>query len=160
MATFLSAAERLLEHEGSAYVQHPDDRGGPTKFGLSRRAYPQLDIAALAKEQALEIYRRDYWDARWERLPQILATKFLDLVVQFGRDGGVRLIQTALCDLGRQVEVDGRYGAQTHLAVTLVEPLALLRQLRARQAERYVEIVLATPSQRALLIGWLRRAVA
>jgi hypothetical protein len=33
-----------------------------TKFGISARSYPHLDIANLTREQALDIYRRDYWE--------------------------------------------------------------------------------------------------
>jgi len=33
-----------------------------TKYGISARAYPDLDIKDLAPEQAAAIYRRDYWD--------------------------------------------------------------------------------------------------
>ena len=50
----------LLELEGG-YVNHPDDPGGETKFGISKRAYPTLDIKNLRRSEAIDIYRRDYW---------------------------------------------------------------------------------------------------
>lgn len=43
------------------YVNDPNDPGGETKYGISKRAYPNLNIPALTIEQAKEIYRRDYW---------------------------------------------------------------------------------------------------
>jgi hypothetical protein len=52
----------VLEHEGG-YVNNPQDPGGETNFGISRRAYPDLDIKNLTKEQAIEIYKKDYWGA-------------------------------------------------------------------------------------------------
>src|SRR5690606_2973445 len=58
---FLHAVEVVLEHEGG-YVHDPHDPGGETKFGISKRQYPDLDIANLTREQAIEIYRRDWWD--------------------------------------------------------------------------------------------------
>lgn len=39
------------------------DSGGLTKYGISQKSYPDLDIANLTLEQAKEIYKRDYWDA-------------------------------------------------------------------------------------------------
>lgn len=51
----------VLKHEGT-YVNDIRDRGGETNFGISKRAYPNLDIKNLTVEQAKEIYKRDYWD--------------------------------------------------------------------------------------------------
>ena len=43
------------------YVIDPHDPGGETKYGISKRAYPELDIKALSLADALGIYYRDYW---------------------------------------------------------------------------------------------------
>jgi lysozyme family protein len=51
----------VLKHEGG-YVNDPRDPGGETKYGISKRAYPRVNIKALTLEGAREIYRRDYWD--------------------------------------------------------------------------------------------------
>ncbi|WP_425526518.1 glycosyl hydrolase 108 family protein [Xanthomonas oryzae] len=53
----------MLSHEGG-YVNDPRDPGGETQWGISKRAYPELNIRALTRDQAIEIYRRDYWGAR------------------------------------------------------------------------------------------------
>lgn len=50
----------VLELEGG-YVNHPDDPGGETKYGISRRAYPSVDIKNLTEETAARIYKTDYW---------------------------------------------------------------------------------------------------
>lgn len=50
-----------LPHEGG-YVNDPKDPGGETKFGISKRSYPSLDIKNLTLEKAKEIYIRDYWN--------------------------------------------------------------------------------------------------
>lgn len=42
-------------------VNDPDDPGGLTKWGISKRAYPHLDIANLTRQQAEVIYFKDYW---------------------------------------------------------------------------------------------------
>lgn len=57
---FETAIEFTLDWE-DGYVDHPEDKGGPTKFGISQTAYPHLDIKNLTKEQAIEIYYEDYW---------------------------------------------------------------------------------------------------
>jgi hypothetical protein len=38
------------------------DTGLETKYGISKRAYPNLDIMNLTLEQAVSIYKTDYWD--------------------------------------------------------------------------------------------------
>ena len=58
---FAKAIAFTLQREGG-HVNDPDDPGGETNFGLSKRAYPYLDIAGLTLDQATHIYRRDYWD--------------------------------------------------------------------------------------------------
>ena len=50
----------VLPLEGG-YVNHPADPGGETKYGISKRAYPHLDIRALTPTAAGDLYWRDYW---------------------------------------------------------------------------------------------------
>ena len=57
------AFEKLIGHEGG-YVNDARDPGGETKYGISKRAYPDEDIAGLTLERAKQIYRRDCWARR------------------------------------------------------------------------------------------------
>jgi lysozyme family protein len=41
-----SAVDFVLAHEGG-YANHTLDRGGETKFGISKHSYPNLDIPNL-----------------------------------------------------------------------------------------------------------------
>lgn len=50
----------ILKAEGG-YVNHPNDPGGETKYGISKRAYPELDIKNLSADMAVDIYKRDYY---------------------------------------------------------------------------------------------------
>ena len=59
--SFSSVVKMVLDHEGG-YVNHPSDPGGETKYGISKRAYPDVDIAELTEDDAADIYKRDYWD--------------------------------------------------------------------------------------------------
>lgn len=43
------------------YTNHPSDPGGETKFGISKKAYPEIDIKSLTLLEAEEIYKKDYW---------------------------------------------------------------------------------------------------
>lgn len=50
-----------IDHEGGC-VNHPEDPGGETKFGITKRSYPHLNIRDLTLDDARAIYRRDFWD--------------------------------------------------------------------------------------------------
>lgn len=60
MDDFVRSMIFIIKWEGG-YVNDPNDPGGETKFGISKRAFPHLDILSLTFDQALEIYRREYW---------------------------------------------------------------------------------------------------
>ena len=63
------------------YVNDPDDAGGETKFGISKRAHPELDIKNLNISQACDIYYDEYWKPQAEKLPMPLAMVAFDLYV-------------------------------------------------------------------------------
>lgn len=44
------------------YVNDPDDPGGETNFGISKRSFPDVDIKNLTKDEAKEIYREHFWN--------------------------------------------------------------------------------------------------
>lgn len=63
MATFEEAFKFVQKWEGGPKVTNdPRDPGGLTKWGISKRANPDLDIEALSEEQAKAIYKERYWD--------------------------------------------------------------------------------------------------
>jgi lysozyme family protein len=62
MSFFLQAFAVVVGEEGG-YVNDPADPGGETRYGISKRAYPDVDIKNLTLAQAQAIYQRDYWDA-------------------------------------------------------------------------------------------------
>lgn len=158
MASFDQAIGTVLAHEGG-YTFNPADPGGETNFGISKHAYPNLDIKDLTEDQAKEIYRRDYW--RYDGIQnQDVATKVFDLAVNLGPPTAHRLLQMALHTLGQDVTVDGVFGPQTLSATNRVDPARLLQELRAQAAVRYADIVLGNRAERTFLLGWMRRAVS
>jgi len=50
------------EDDGALHTD-PHDPGGTTKFGISQRAFPKLDVAKLTRKDAEEIYDKVYWRA-------------------------------------------------------------------------------------------------
>ena len=52
---------KLIVGEEGNYVNDPRDPGGETKYGISKRAYPNEDIANLTLDRAMFLYERDYW---------------------------------------------------------------------------------------------------
>ncbi|HEX9247111.1 MAG TPA: glycosyl hydrolase 108 family protein [bacterium] len=158
MATFDKAIGTVLEHEGG-YSFDPNDPGGETKYGISRKAYPGLDVKALTLDQAKAIYKRDYWI--YSRIQdQDVATKVFDMAVNLGPPAAHRLLQTALNGPGGTVAVDGVFGPQTLAATNRVNPEQLLQELRAQAAVYYAQTVLTNPSEQKFLLGWMRRAVS
>lgn len=52
-----------LHWEGGATItEDPSDPGGLTKYGISKRAHPTVDIRNLTEADAKAIYQTDYWD--------------------------------------------------------------------------------------------------
>jgi lysozyme family protein len=51
----------VIRLEGGALLT--TDVGGQTKFGISSKAHPALDVANLTLQQAKDIYRTEYWNA-------------------------------------------------------------------------------------------------
>lgn len=93
---FDTAFERLIGHEGG-YVNHAKDPGGETKFGISKRQYPDLDIAALTLDEAKAIYKRDYWNAiGGDDLPYPVAFEVFDAAVNHGVSRALGFMEEAL----------------------------------------------------------------
>lgn len=149
---FNRAARVVLDLEGGHH-HDPQDRGGETCFGISKRAHPDVDIASLSRDQALEIYWRDYWfPARCDALPPPLALLLFDSAVQHGVSQGVRMLQYSL-----GVVADGINGPKTQDAAHKADVDHVLVVTLARRARFYVDLTHADSSQARFLGGWLRR---
>lgn len=75
----------------------PNDPGGETKYGVSKRQYPLLDIKNLTLDHAKMIYKADYWNLiDGDELPWPLCVYVLDAAVNQGVGAAVRMLQHAL----------------------------------------------------------------
>ena len=154
MKTFEEIIEKVLEHEGG-YVNDPKDLGGETKYGITKRFYPELNIKELTKEKAKQIYKDDYWDKnRVESLPQELWHIFFDMCVNMGRRTAVKILQRAANSKGKNIDVDGGIGPATLKAIQNVS----LDRVRAYRVLRFANLVIKKPEQEKFWLGWFRRA--
>lgn len=115
------AINRVLSHEGG-YVNDPHDPGGETKFGISKRSYPDLDIRNLTRDQAKAVYLRDFWvRVHADDLPDGVAFAALDFAVNSGIETAIRYLQRAL-----GVADDGHWGPVTRAAADAMGEAKLL----------------------------------
>lgn len=148
---FDKAFERVIGHEGG-YVNNPRDPGGETKFGISKRSYPALDIKGLTLAEAKAIYKRDFWDrCRCNDLPGGLAFDVFDAAVNSGPGQAIRWMQRAA-----NVADDGVVGPLTLAAVKRIDPEAI----QARYSGIRLEFMTRLSGWDAFSRGWARRVAA
>jgi len=155
---FLFAVEKTLGHEGG-YSCDPLDPGGESRFGISKKSYPRLNIGTLTKDRAIEIYRRDFWEPnRYAEIEEdSIAEKVFDLAVNMGARGANTLLQVAvLMSGGGRLKLDGVVGPKTLGAVNgHANPKYLLAEIKLRACKYYVGL-----GNRNYLAGWIRRALS
>lgn len=172
----------LIEREGGdKFVNHPSDRGGPTRYGITQavaRAFGyDGPMETLPLDTARAIFRRRYWDepgfGRVAQISETIADELFDTGVNMGPARAVEFLQRALNGLNARgklypdLGVDGRIGPMTlHALERLIDARGhdgidvLMRMLNALQAVRYLEIAEGNESQEDFMFGWLRTRVA
>ena len=158
---FEHAVSFVLAHEGG-YSNDVDDEGGETKFGISKRSYPDIDVDDLTIERAKNIYKRDFWDTQlYKDIKDInLATKVFDLAVNMGSNWAHRLVQRALKSTGQDITEDGVLGPITLTAINKADLTDLLAALKSEAAGYYRTLAATQPRKAKFLKGWLKRAYA
>ena len=153
--TFDEIIEQVLEHEGG-YVNDPKDLGGETKYGITKRFYPDVDIKNLTIEQAKQIYKQDYWDKnRVNELPKQLKHIFFDMCVNMGRGTAVKILQRTAVASGSNISIDGGMGPMTLKAVQNLK----LEKVRSYRILYYAQLVTKRKDQEKFWFGWYRRAL-
>ncbi|MDH5528282.1 MAG: hypothetical protein OEY97_13380 [Nitrospirota bacterium] len=154
---FDNAVTFVLRLEGG-YSDSPIDPGGETKFGISKRRYPHLNIRELTQEQATGIYRRDFWDRY--RCGEIayapLAAHYFSACVNVGPTVAAKALQRAANAMGGCLTVDGIAGSRTMAAANAASDGGLLLNAFFHHLlEHYLGL-----GYDAYLKGWARRVVA
>ena len=170
----------IIDREGG-YVNHPDDRGGPTCWGITEAVARQFGyegpMQQLPVVLARKIYRHKYFEApRFDdiaRLSDKIADELVDTGVNMGVSRASMFLQRSLNALNRkgfdypEVVVDGRIGPATLSALELYlgkrkhqhGELVLYRALNSLQGAKYVEIAEHDHDQESFIFGWFRHRV-
>ncbi|MES2755592.1 MAG: glycosyl hydrolase 108 family protein, partial [Pseudomonadota bacterium] len=162
------------------YSNHPADRGGPTRWGVTQqvaRAYGYAgDMRVLPRETAVAIYRRQYWvDPGFETVAQrfpAVAVELFDIGVNMGTGVAAKFLQRVLNVFNSNGEhyadltADGRLGALTAHALDGFRKRRgveggerLLEAIRSLRGARYIELCEGRPANEAFAYGWLGRMV-
>lgn len=172
----------ILKKEGSAYTNHPLDRGGPTKYGITLQtlrgvrpgAGPE-HVKRLTENDARRIYY-DLYVVRPGFVPVVamlplLGAKLVDAGVNVGVERAARWLQIALNAFNRsyrsppdypEVSVDGAIGPATLGSLHTFASLrgfsraerVLVRAVNVQQGVHYLSLGTKSPSQEAFMLGW------
>lgn len=122
----------LVVGEEGGYVNDPTDPGGETKYGISKRSNPDVDIKNLTLDGAKKIYRGVWDNVRGDELPWPLAAYVFDAAVNQGPQAAVKTLQHVL-----GIEQDGEIGTHTLVAVSEHDWEDGLPRYLAQRAMRY-----------------------
>jgi len=158
---FLHAHKFVDESEGGTNT-HPLDRGGLTKYGISIKTYPDLDIANLTWEQAQQIYYRDYWLAMsCDKFSAALATILYDSGINCGQRKAAYWLQLSInwnLRVPKLEAVDGIIGSKTVGAARDYDPYQLGGRIISFRIDHYWKLVKKYPEQKVFINGWSDRA--
>lgn len=145
---FDEAVEYILEFEGG-YVNDSNDPGGETKFGISKRSFPNLDIKNLSRDQAKEIYRSHYWvKCQCDLLPPCLRLMVFDCAVNQGSSRAGRILQESV-----KATIDGVIGPETLRAARTIDAADAVSFYAMRRHQSYTR----NPRWGIYGAGWSKR---
>lgn len=153
----------IIRREGAAYTDHPADRGGPTKWGITQAtlaAYRKIpvtpfDVAALTEADARATYAELF--IRRPRFDQIDDERLRALVIDCGVNHGVGRAAKWLQAVAG-VPKDGVLGPVTMEAVNALPATILHRRIIALRIKFYGRLITDDPKQAAFAAGWMARA--
>lgn len=155
---FEKAFINLIEEE-KGYVNDPDDRGGETNYGISKRSYPYVDIKNLTLEQAADIYERDFYKPMLchRYTDDAVAVEVLEQAVNMGKRTVTYFLQVSAVAYGCKINIDGKMGRMTLAAVNSMPPKILLHNLRSLAIAFYLNLAKEKPPMKKYLNGWIKR---
>ena len=148
--------DKVIHNEGG-YNNDALDMGGETKYGITKRFYPHLNIEYLTLEKAKQIYYEDYWlPAKVDKLPYSLRYAYFDCVINTGQKRSVKILQEAINSQSVvQLKVDGIIGPKTLKAAKSVSP----KRFAAYRVDFYSKLVAHKPEQKRFYYGWWLRTL-
>ena len=176
MAELGPAFEILMRLEGGGVLHTvKGDPGGTTKYGISQRAHPDVDIAGLTREDAIDIYNSEYWQPLGLSLlaSQDVAGEIFEFAVNAGFKPSVRAAQLAanyvlsLFPHGAtpraRLVVDGHMGPKTRNTLNIlssrrIAEALLVDRFNLNQLKHYRG--LRPDLVDRFFLGWTRRVIA
>ncbi len=153
----------ILKAEGwDTYTNRPNDRGGPTKWGITLKAWSDYlgrecipyDIKVITESRARVFYEEEYiLTPRFDLLPAILQGMVIDCGVNHGPRAASKWVQRAV-----GAKQDGAIGPKTLGAVNTANPLSTYMRICASRIRLYGRIVTKDPTQAENAHGWNNRA--
>ena len=144
----------VLKAEGwDKYTNHPADKGGPTKWGITQKAWSEYsghyaseqDIKDITETGAREFYLKLYVIAPFfDQLPQLLIPLVVDSGVNSGPKRASKWVQRAVG--ARQ---DGRIGPKTLTAVRASNHISTFLRIVSFRCKLYGRLVSRDPKLKA-----------
>jgi lysozyme family protein len=154
--------DEILRREGSTYTDHPQDNGGPTRWGITlgtlQRSQPGAtadDVRNLQEHVARAIYESEYiLNPGFDRVPD---PWLRGLLVDFGvTSGPERAIEALQRSVG--VTEDGILGPATKAALLNLPPTTVYARVLREYFKHFANVVATNPTQIRWLRGWINRA--
>jgi lysozyme family protein len=166
MAKFENFAGKLLRLEGG-YVNHPLDRGGPTKYGVILSVWQEHghdkdgdgdidaeDIMKLGEDDAKYIAKKIFWD--YFLADFILNESVAQFIVDWGYNSGRKTVAKIVQRLVK-ADVDGIVGPRTLTAINAADQEWLFNQLKIERKVFLNSIIKRKPDQIVFYDGWMNR---
>lgn len=167
-STLDDALAYLFQNESTVYTDRPLDSGGPTKFGVTLKAYAAFlgrevtpaEIKDLTEDHVRIFYLSRYWQPlACDRLTDpALAIALFDTGVLYGVGTAAVLAQRTLCWFGVSLKLDGLIGDKTLDVFNLVNRVDFIRVFRAFILKRVDSIIEEDPKNECFRKGWQHRA--
>lgn len=168
-SAFNFAFDFLMENEGgSKYTNDPNDSGGPTKFGITKKTYEEWArqcfsinyFRGLTENQARDFYFETHWlKLNCNKMDKAgVAICIFDSAVLYGVITASLLAQKTLIKLGFPIKSDGLIGDMTLEALNKVSQGEFLLTFRELVLERIEKIISARPKDERYRKGWTNRA--
>jgi lysozyme family protein len=155
---FLKAVNWTIDRHEGGLANVAGDPGGLTKFGIAKASHPTVDIANLTRDDAIDIYFREYWDPnRYEEIEDgELAAKVFDEAVNCGAVSANKMLQRATVRVAGHaglIDIDGKIGNFTLAAINLYHGDYLLCAFELEAVHYHVSL----HNLKAFLPGWCAR---
>lgn len=136
MSVFDTIFERLMLHEGG-YVNHPNDPGGETMYGVTKRVAQAHgyfgDMRKLPKSLAKKITEKSYYNAvKGDQLDRLIAWQLTDAAYNHGPKQAVKFLQRAV-----GASADGLIGPRTLEAVAAMDKNDVVLLFNAERIDFY-----------------------